>query len=65
MPEVLESSVPAEAQPVTLAPRKMPDIKTFKEIVTRHCEDWNVVSVSGLCPSQTFALIEELSKHFG
>jgi hypothetical protein len=42
----------------------MPSVEVFKEIVARHCRNWDVTSVAGLCQAQTQDLIDELAQHF-
>ena len=53
----------AEYQDTAPAPA-MPSVEEFKEVVMRHCRNWDVSNVNGLCHDQTQALIVELALHF-
>jgi hypothetical protein len=54
----------ADHQVPTQATPKMPTVGEFKEIVMRHCRNWDVTSVDSLCQMQTQDLIDELTQHF-
>ena len=66
MPETVEVTIERETeyQEESTPVPKQPSVQEFKEIVMRHCHNWDVSNVNGLCTPQTQALIDELAQHF-